>query len=106
MKNFTLSSLSNYLKAFRYTGRLRPERDWLMVLLVTFVLLLVSISWNVWFFINLVHGENVTPVAQVPHTVSSAAAVTNVQNIFKARATEQNNYQQTYTFVDPSLPGS
>ena len=88
---------------FRYSGQLRPERDWLVLLSVAFVVLLVSIAWNVWFFIGVTNNENVAPVITTPHTVSSAAAVTNVQNIFKARATEQNNYQRTYHFVDPSL---
>ena len=103
MKNFNLASLSKYLQMFRYTGRLRPERDWLVLLSFAFVVLLVSIAWNVWFFIGLANGENTAPATTAPHTVSSAAAVTNVQNVFKARATEQNNYQQTYHFVEPSL---
>lgn len=106
MKNFNLASLSKLLGSFRYTGRLRPERDWLTLLGVMFVLLLVSIAWNVWFSINLANGENTAPPSTAVQTVSSASAVTNVQNVFKARATEQNDYQQTYHFVDPSVSGS
>ena len=103
MKNFNLASLTKYLQTFRYTGRLRPERDWLTLLSILVVLLFASIGWNVWFFIALANGKNTAPENTAPHTVSSAASVTNVQNVFKARATEQTNYQQTYHFVDPSL---
>ncbi len=103
MKNFNLASLSGLLRTFRYTGKLRPERDWLALLSVAILLLLASIAWNIWFFINLTTSENSAPVAAVAHsTTSSSASVSNVQEVFKARATEQNNYQQTYTFVDPS----
>jgi cytoskeletal protein RodZ len=106
MKNFSLQSLLSYLRVFRYAGRARPERDWLTLLLTAFVLLLVSVGWNIWFFINLGNAETVSSVSPVTETTSSAAEITNVQSIFKTRATEQNNYQQSYTFVDPSLPGS
>jgi hypothetical protein len=106
MKNMTSTSLSSYLRSFRYGGPLNPERDWFVLLGIALLVLLASIAWNVWFFISLAHGESATPAITTPHTTSSASSVTNIQEIFQARATEQNNYQQTYHFVDPSLSGS
>ncbi|MDR3547204.1 MAG: hypothetical protein P4M11_02810 [Candidatus Pacebacteria bacterium] len=103
MKNFSLNSIISSLSSLRYSGRLRPDRDWLMLLSATFVVLLASIIWSVWFFVTVGHGTPASGVKAPTSTQSSAAAVVNVQNVFKDRAAEDLNYQKTYTFVDPSL---
>lgn len=103
MKNFNLSSLTKYLGALRYGNRLRPERDWLVLLGMTVILLIASIAWNVFYFINTAANQPSSSAPAPTQTLSSASEVTSVQNIFKSRATEQTNYQQNYKFVDPSI---
>jgi hypothetical protein len=106
MKNLTSLSLSTYLGRLRYGDTLRPGRDWFVVIGIAVIVLIASIALNVWFFISLANSENAAPAVTTAHTTSSAGAVTDVQNIFQERATQQTDYQQTYHFVDPSVSGS
>jgi hypothetical protein len=107
MKKFLASfaSLSKLKKFFAYGDRIRPTRDWYVILTIAGVLLLVGIGWNAFLFNELESGKNIGPTVTAPQKVIGNS-VTSVQTVFQKRATEENNYQSTYHFVDPSLPGS
>jgi len=103
MKNF---SFSKYSQFFHYGDRVRPTRDWFVLITIAFVLLLVSVGWNIWIFVELANGQSLGPVPVARHTPIPTISVTSVQEVFKERAAEETNYQNNYHFVDPSAPGS
>ena len=101
--SFKLDSLS---KLFTYGDRVHPTRDWLVLLGSAVVLFLLSVVWNVFLFSQIENGKPIGAVPTKPSTPDVGASVTDVQQIFQQRATEENHYQSDYHFVDPSLPGS
>ena len=104
MKKF-FPFLSVLKKTFAYGDRLRPTRDWFVLLAAAGVLLLASMAWNVFLFNELQNGKALgTTSAQV--SKPSTPSVVHAQDIFKQRASEEGNYQTLYHFVDPSLPSS
>jgi len=100
-----LSSLDSLKKFFSYGDRIHPARDWYVLLVITVLFLLIGIAANVYLFEELVNGKNLGAATTVPHQ-AVGDSVTAVQTLFQERATEENNYQSTYHFVDPSLSGS
>ena len=105
MKNLT-EFLGSFKKYFVYGARIRPTRDWFVMLLVTLVLLVVSVGWNVFMFTQFENGKSTTQTTPLAQEQGVGDAVAQVQALFQQRATEEGNYQRTYHFVDPSLPGS
>ncbi|MBA3789188.1 hypothetical protein H0X32_02210 [Patescibacteria group bacterium] len=106
MKKLNLARLSTVTRIFRYGDRIHPSRDWFVLLAFALLLLVISIGFNVWLFMQIAGGKSIVSDTSVPHVASSTTSVTDVQNVFKGRASEETNYQHTYHFVDPSLPGS
>ncbi len=104
MKNFSLN-LNSIKKFFAYGDRIHVARDWFVLLVVGSVLLLLNIAWNAYLFVELENGKSIGSSASAPQA-SVGTSITQVQNIFQTRATEENNYQNTYHFVDPSVPSS
>jgi hypothetical protein len=102
MKNFTdiLKKITG-AKMLRYGEILSPQRDWLVILTLTFLLLIGSCAWNAWTFTRLQNGEMLT--VSSTHTTSDfdPSQLTAVQTLFAARAVEEAKYQNEYHFVDP-----
>lgn len=96
--------LASLKKIFAYGNRIRPSRDWFVLLLCAGLLLVASVAWSLWLFMALANGKTLgpAPIAKEPQTQGSVNAV---QTIFQARATEEGHYQGDYHFVDPSVPG-
>jgi uncharacterized iron-regulated membrane protein len=101
-----LSSLSSLKKMFAYGDRIRPARDWFVLLTVFIFLLLVGIAWNVFLFTQFANEVTTNAATAAPAQLNASSSIVKVQTIFQQRATEENNYQQNYHFVDPSTPGS
>ena len=97
---FSLKKSGTHLKGIHYGSRLRPDRDWLVLLGTWLLLFLVSIGYNVWLFSRVTNGESLDPNATSfeakPVDVSSMTAT------FNARAAEQERYLSEYRFVDPA----
>jgi hypothetical protein len=88
------------LSKLKYGQRIRPVRDWLVLLAAFGLLLLCSLGWNLWEFSQATQGnkigsESVQPPVQIK--------LDQVKSLFNERATEQTRYIQEYKFVDPSL---
>lgn len=95
--NVDLHSVQKYLK---YGRRLRPERDWLVLLgIFTFVLIL-SVVWNLAIFSRVTQGQQIGN-----ETVSQPVQIKldQVRTLFNQRADERQRYVGEYRFVDPSL---
>lgn len=102
MKN-SLLDFKHIRFSFHYGMRLRPMRDWFILLALLVLLLLISVVWNAWYY-ESVRGE-ASAIDQSPTAapVFSQASVTQIQAIFADRANEEAKYQDhSYTFIDPS----
>lgn len=98
MKNF---SLKNLFTRKHIETRVHPARDWYLMVTICLVLLVAGVIWNVWVFFQIANGKSLQAITK--QTGATALhTVTNVQNVFKSRAAERANYENTYTFVDPS----
>lgn len=82
-----------------------PQKDWFFLLVVGGVGLILSAGWNLYVFSELASGKSLGGTLQKPK-VTQSVQITDVQQVFKSRAIERDHYQNDYTFVDPSLPGS
>jgi hypothetical protein len=100
-----LNSLLSYFKKFSYGDRIHPTRDWFIMLTVSLGILVVGALWHLFIFTELANGKNLG-APQTASTTEAVNPVSSIQQLFQKRATGEGNYQNTYTFVDPSLPGS
>jgi len=83
-----------------YGERIRPVRDWLVILGVSAVLLVVSVVWNTLIFIDVVQGDvigSAEPREDVPN-----GSIETIRELFESRAAEETRYENEYRFVDPS----
>ena len=98
--------LDGLKKMFVYGERIRPVRDWLIVLQIALLLLALSVGWNVFLFNQFQDAKSATS-STTPQAINTIGdSILQIQSIFQQRATEEGNYQKTYHFVDPSLPGA
>ena len=85
---------------FTYGERLRPQRDWLVLLSITGVLLAISVAWNLWLFARVTNGEQIGD--QQAQTQVHGAKLDAMNALFERRAQEEGRYLNEYRFVDPS----
>jgi hypothetical protein len=95
----------SFKKPFSYGERINPTRDWHAVLSIALVLFLLGVAWNAFLFYELAQGKNLGATLTPPQEVVGNS-IDSVQALFQQRATEEQNYQSSYHFVDPSAPGS
>jgi hypothetical protein len=96
MKSLNLGGATKYLK---YGERVRPARDWYILLVIFSVMLGVSVAWNLWLFGQVTQGEVIGNTVTAP---SAEIQLTEVKTLFDQRATERSRYTSQYRFVDPS----
>lgn len=83
----------------KYGQRIRPVRDWLVLLAAFGTFLLCSLGWNLWEFSQATQGNKIgSESVQAPVQIK----LDQVKSLFQERAAEQTRYIQQYTFVDPS----
>lgn len=105
MKLPDLSKQLAFFARFKYGKHVKPGRDWLILLLVTIMLLVLSGAWNAWMFF---YGTHVAPVESAGEAapVLSTEKLEAAEALFERRAEEEGRYRNEYHFVDPRLPGS
>ena len=84
--------------------QIRPNRDWFIILAISFVLLAISIGWNVLVFVRVTRGEALSG-AEHASVSQTAASITEIHEAFEQRARESARYKTEYQFVDPSRSG-
>ncbi len=99
--NRILSHLIKLIRVFRYGDSIRPQRDWLVVMLIAGVLLIGSASWSYYLFGRISGGDLLGGHSQTVAPVDTASLET-VRAVFEARAAERERYRSEYRFVDPS----
>jgi hypothetical protein len=88
------------LSALKYGPRIRPVRDWLVMLTIFALFLLISLAWNLWLFSQVTSGNKIGTQSSQP---AVEIKLDQVKTLFDSRAAEQTRYIQEYKFVDPSL---
>ena len=96
-----LPFLTKALSFLRYGDRLRPHKDWFILLSVSLVLLIASIAWNVWFFFSVVE-ENLSVGPPPPEEALDRSALEAARAISAKEDEEDTRYRNEYQFVDPS----
>jgi hypothetical protein len=84
----------------KYGSRIRPVRDWLVLLTGFALFLLASLAWNMWLFSQATSGNKIGTQSSQP---AVEIKLDQVKTLFGSRAAEQTRYIQEYKFVDPSL---
>lgn len=82
-----------------YGERVRPIRDWLLLLSAATLLFIASAAWNTWYYYQVLAGP-VEATASAP--TLDTAAVTGARKALDMRAAEEAKYETTYQFADPS----
>lgn len=93
------------LQGGSHDDAVHPARDWFIMLAVVLAVLIASGAWNLWLFYQIMSGKSLGGAVH-EETQQAKIQVQDVQDVFKNRAAERANYQNTYTFVDPSALGS
>ncbi|MBU6323484.1 MAG: hypothetical protein KGI41_02065 [Patescibacteria group bacterium] len=101
MMNFT--ALMKRIRSFRYGSRLRPVRDWLVLLVCFAVLFGLSAVWNAWLFVRVANGDILGGTPPAPPALFDPASLKSLQKLFDTRAQEETKYLVgSYMFADPS----
>lgn len=81
-----------------------PERDWLMLLIVSAIALSCIVVWNVWAFDTVANGGAIGSVSTSTKPAFDQASLEAVHVIFANRAAEKEKYTTgAYRYIDPSL---
>jgi hypothetical protein len=94
--NLKSTSLKNLLS---YGSRLRPDRDWLVLLVLFTIALAASVVWNLSVFSRITKGQQVGTATVAQPVQLQLGTVTT---LFTQRADERARYLSEYRFIDPS----
>jgi len=95
--------IDGFLNKFKYGNKLRPSRDWLVLVAVASLALVGIVIWTMFIFLSVVEGPSTTVSVKRRGVVVNNIALQKVRQIFDTRAVEQAKYESgEYTFVDPS----
>jgi hypothetical protein len=92
--------IQKYLRVFQYGDRVKPVRDWFLMVSIAGILLLGSAGWSYWLFEQTSNAKDAQ--LKLPPSSMKTASVETVRTIFDARAALRAHYLSDYHFVDPS----
>lgn len=96
--------LTPLLKRITFLNRLDPERDWILLLLISVMLLTGIVVWNAWTFDMIAKGGVIGSSSTSTPSVFKQSSLEDVHTVFEKRAVEESNYTSgVYQYVDPSL---
>ncbi|MGB4076837.1 MAG: hypothetical protein WBK28_04010 [Minisyncoccia bacterium] len=98
----TLSTLAKKFLSLRYGTRLRPHRDWLLLLSFMGVLLVASLAWNTLHFFAVVERDSSVNAEVAAPRALDRTMLTQTRAALDAQAAEDERYRSEYLFVDPS----
>ncbi len=98
-----IPKIPDKLQNIHYGNRLRPVRDWLILVSVATVVLVVGAVWNIVEFKNSV-SEQGSGINTNMRSVVNMATIEKVQKTFVNRDKMRARYEKGfYYFEDPSL---
>ena len=87
----------------RYGEQVHPSRDWGTLLILSFLVLVAGVVWNIGLFNKVSKGGTLSGEATSTPPVFSKDSLRAVEDVFSARAALEAQYAAgTKTFVDPS----
>lgn len=95
-----LKSVSSSIKHVGHGVHMNPRRDWLTLLGIAFVLLAVSIAWNLWLFHTATQDRPIGSGTSIED--AKPLDLDPVRSLFTERAAERARYIDSYGFTDPS----
>jgi hypothetical protein len=95
----------SFLKRFTYGKRVRPARDWLVLIMIALITLGGFVVAGAWVYLE---GARARDGQVFPFLVPNLSddALERSEALFERRALEAERYRSEYQFVDPALPGS
>ena len=98
-----ITSLNSFSKSLHFSSHPDPERDWLVLCIVSMIVLASIVVWNAWAFDIATSGGVIGAPATSTSPIFSQASLDSVHNIFVNRAAEEAKYMSNvYHFADPS----
>lgn len=80
-----------------------PDRDWLILISLSTLLLAAVIVWNVWMLRTAVKGGVIGSSATSNTATFNQSSLDTIHTVFANRAAEEEKYTTgTYSFSDPS----
>jgi hypothetical protein len=99
-----MTSITSYLKRIRLLTSLDPERDWIILLITSIIVLTGIVVWNAWTFDTVVNGGAIGSAATSTPPLFDQISLETIHTIFDERASEEKKYVSgAYRYVDPSL---
>ncbi|MCX6790553.1 MAG: hypothetical protein NTV60_03470 [Candidatus Kaiserbacteria bacterium] len=96
--------LTPLLKQMKFLNRLDPERDWILLLIISVILLTSIVVWNAWTFDMIAKGGVIGSSATSTAPTLEQTSFEDIHAVFDKRAIEESNYTSgVYQYVDPSL---
>lgn len=96
--------LFRYLQSMRSLATIDPERDWIILLILSSISIIVIIVWNVYAFQTVVSGGVIGKPTTTTAPVFSQSSLDAIRTVFTNRAAEEAKYaSSTYQYADPSL---
>lgn len=80
-----------------------PIRDWLALVMISIVLFIGIVVWNIWAFDTVANGGSIgTAVVDAPPAFSRTS-LNAVRDVFSERAAEKMKYETgVYSYAEPS----
>jgi hypothetical protein len=99
-----ITSLISFFKRIRSLSAIDPERDWIMLLIISILMLAAIVVWNAFVFDTVATGGVIgAPTATAP-PVFSQSSLDAIHTVFANRAAEEAKYiTDVYHYADPSL---
>lgn len=98
-----MATFNFLLKRFKSLSPLDPERDWLVLVILSVIMLSGIIVWNAWAFDTVVNGGVIGSPASSTPPIFNQSALDAIRTVFDNRATEETKYtSDVYHYIDPS----
>ena len=99
--NIELSTIRSFLARFTYGKRLRPARDWFVLVSLTLLAIAGFAIWSAWVYLEGARASQSNTAPLLVPTLSPDA-LEETERMFERRAAERVRYESEYVFVDPS----
>lgn len=80
-----------------------PERDWIVLLILSTIILAGVVVWNAFVFDTVVQGGVIGAAPSAPAPVFNQSSLDAIHEVFANRAAEEEKYLSGgYQYADPS----
>lgn len=99
----TMNLLDRFKQRMHSLSAIDPERDWIILLILSVIVLAAIVVWNAFVFDTVVRGGVIGTPPQNSAPVFSQSSLDAIHEIFANRAAEEEKYlSDGYHYADPS----